>query len=347
MRKDEFTHEANLRIFAMRKRTLFIVCAVFMASWNVDAQITDKVGTAGFQFLRIGVGARETALAEAGTPIAEGPNAIFWNPAGLIGDERVGLQFFYNPWFATIKHSVMSVRIPFTPENVVGVSVNLLSMDDMEETTIDQPQGTGRTFSAGGLAISGAYAQRISDWLSVGIVAKYVREHIWDMVADGWAFDIGLTYHYEGLTLGAVLKDFGTDKVISGQQLELNQQVYPGWDTSPAVVSMVPRGIRLPISFQFGAAYNVIDGETHRVRALGNIAYYIDIGQTENVAAEYTFLQSYSLRVGYKFNRDILGFSIGAGVATTLGSTGIGADFAAVEMKEFGYRTQLGLFMSF
>jgi len=331
----------------MRKKIVLILCGAFMASLHVNAQITDKVGTAGFQFLRIGVGARETALAEAGTAIAEGPNAIFWNPARLTGDEHVGVQFFYNPWFATVKHSYMAVKVPFTPQNVVGVSVNLLSMDDMEETTIDEPQGTGRTFSAGDLAVSVAYAQQISDWFSAGIVAKYVREHIWDMVADGWAFDIGLTYRYESLYLGVVLKDFGTDKTMSGQQLELNQQVYPNWDTSPAVVSLVPKGIRLPVSFQFGAGYDVMNSETHRIRALANIAYFMDIGETQNLAAEYTFEQSYSLRLGYKFKRDILGFSIGVGVATTLGSTGIGADFAAVEMKEFGYRTQFSLFMSF
>lgn len=331
----------------MRKRIVLILCGLFMVSFHVTAQLSNKVATAGFQFLKVGVGARETALAESGTAFAEGTGAMYWNVAGLISDDRVGVQFFYNPWFATIKQSFMAARIPLTADHVVGISVDLLSMDDMEETTIDEPQGTGRTFSAGDLAFTIAYAQRISDRFTAGVAAKYVREYIWDMVADGWAFDVGLIYRYERLKLGMTLKDFGTNKTISGQQLELNQQIYQNWNTSPAVVALVPKEIRLPISFQFGAGYEVFTNEMHQIRAMANIAYYMDIGETQNIGAEYIFLQDYSLRLGYKFNRDILGFSFGVGVKTMIGSTGVGADFAAVEMKEFGYRTQFSLFMSF
>jgi hypothetical protein len=331
----------------MWKRIVLILCGLFMIAFHVTAQLSNKVGTAGFQFLRIGVGARETALAESGTAFAEGTSAIYWNVAGLVSDDRVGVQFFYNPWFATIRQSFMAARVPFTADHVVGISVNLLSMDDMEETTIDEPQGTGRTFSAGDFAFTVAYAQRISDHLSAGVAAKYVREYIWDMVADGWAFDFGLLYRYERLNLGMTLKDFGPNKTIAGQQLELNQQIYPDWNTSAAVVGLVPKEIRLPMSFQFGAGYDVFSNDMHQVRAMANIAYYSDIGETDNLGAEYVFLQDYSLRLGYKFNRDIMGLSFGVGVKAMIGSTGVGADFAAVEMKEFGYRTQFSLFMTF
>jgi len=345
--RHEFTHDAFLRTSTMRTRIVLILCGVFMVSFHATAQLTNKVATAGFQFLRVGVGARETALAESGTAFAEGTGAMYWNVAGLIGDDRVGVQFFQNPWFATIEQSFMAARIPLSLDNVVGISVNLLSMDDMEETTIDEPQGTGRKFSAGDLALTAAYAQRISDRFNAGIAVKYVREYIWDMVADGWAFDVGLTYRFERLSLGMAFKDFGSNKTISGQQLELNQQIYQDWPTSPALVSLVPKEISLPMSFQFGAGYAVVKNDSHEFRAMANIAYYIDIGETQNIGAEYILLRDYAFRVGYKFNRDIMGLSFGVGVKTVIGSTDIGADFAAVEMKEFGYRTQFSLFMSF
>jgi hypothetical protein len=341
-----FTLKHFSRISAMRKIILLILCGLLDAV-PVVAQVSSKVGTAGFQFLRIGVGARETALSESGTAIVQGPSAIFWNVAGLTSDDRTEITFFYNPWFATIKQSFMAAKIPIAPDNVVGVSVNLLSMDDMEETTIDEPQGTGRRFSSGDLAITAAYARRISDRFSVGFAAKYVREYIWDMGADGWAFDVGMLYQYENLSIGMVLKDFGAGKTMSGGQLEIEQQVYEGWDTSPAVVSMVAKNIRLPVSFQFGAGYAVLETDLHRLQATAVIAYYTDIGEIENVGAEYTFMQNYSVRLGYKFKRDLLGLSLGFGLRTMLGSTSIGTDFALVEMADFGYRTQFGLSMSF
>ncbi|MCC6398411.1 MAG: PorV/PorQ family protein [Bacteroidetes bacterium] len=330
----------------MRKIILAVLC-VLLGTTPMFGQLSNKVGTAGFQFLRIGVGARETALAESGTATAEGPTAIFWNAAGLAAGDRTEVQVFYNPWFASIKQTLMAVKVPITSDNAFGISVNILTMDDMEETTIDEPQGTGRRFTSGDLAVSLAYAHRISDRFTAGFAAKYVREYIWDMSADGWAFDVGMLYRYENLYLGMVLKDFGANKIMSGGQLESDQQIFEGWDTSPAVVSLVPKGIRLPVSFQFGAGYVVIENEYHRFRATANLAYYMDIGETENVGAEYTFLQDYSVRAGYKFNRDLLGLSFGVGVKTMLASTLLGVDFAAIEMADFGYRTQFSMNMSF
>ncbi len=330
----------------MRKSILLALCCLLGALPSL-AQLTNKVGTAGFQFLRIGVGARETALGESGTATVSGPAAIFWNVAGLTTGDRTELEAFYNPWFATIKQTYMAAKIPVAQDNILGLSVNLLTMDDMEETTIDQPQGTGSHFSSGDFAVTAAYAQRISDRFSVGVSVKYIREYIWDMSADGWAFDIGMLYRFGSLSLGMVLKDFGATKTMSGGQLQLEQEIYPDWETSPTVVSIVPREIRLPVSFQFGAGYALIESESHMLRAIANIAYYADIGQTENAGVEYAFLQDYSLRMGYKFERDLLGLSFGVGVKTLLGSTGIGADFAAVQMADFGYRTQFSLSMSF
>ena len=40
-------------------------------------------GTAGFQFLKLGVGARPVAMGSAYTAVADDANALFWNPAGL------------------------------------------------------------------------------------------------------------------------------------------------------------------------------------------------------------------------------------------------------------------------
>jgi hypothetical protein len=330
----------------MRMIIALVLCSLVCAA-PLTAQLTSKTGTAGFQFLRIGVGARETALGESATAAGVGSSAIFWNVAGLTAGDQPEVQFFYNPWFASITQTFMAAKLPITPDNTVGVSVNFLGMDDMEETTIDEPQGTGRRFTSGDLAVTVAYAQRISNRFSAGIAAKYVREYIWDMAADGWAFDVGMLYRFESLDIGMVLKDFGAAKTISGGQLEMNQQIYENWDTSPAVVSLVAKDIRLPVSFQFGAGYAVLENELHRVRATANIAYYTDIGETENIGAEYTFLQDYSLRCGYKFKRDLLGLSFGVGIRTMLGSTAIGADFAAVEFADFGYRTQFSLTMSF
>lgn len=313
----------------------------------LHAQIEDKVGTSGFQFLKIGVGARETALAESGTAFAEGPSAVFWNVAGIVGGGRPSAMFFYNSWIASIKHSYVGLTVPLGRDNSVGVAFNLLTMGEMEETTIEQPQGTGRRFSAGDFAVSASFARRISDRFNAGVSVKYISERIWDLVADGWAFDFGLLYRFSKLRLGVAFKDFGTSKRISGSQLEIDYRIFPGWTASPVLLNLQPHDIRIPTSFHFGAGYNVVDNGQHMVTATANFSYFNDIGEKQNVGVEYTFLKNYSLRAGYMFDRDLLGPSFGAGVRTSLGPTSLGVDFSAVDVGEFGYRSQVSIILSF
>ncbi len=312
-----------------------------------NAQISNKVGTSGFQFLKIGVGARENALGQSGIAFTRGPDAIYWNVAGLTQDTSMTATFFVNPWIATINHSFFAVNIPVGDNNFVGAAVTLLSMDDMEETTIDNPQGTGRHFGAGDFAVSLSYSLRISEQFSGGVTAKYINEHIWDMVSDGWGFDVGLLYVLDRFHIGAALKNFGSDKPINGAQLQSNQQVSPDWATSPVLVGLVPKGIRLPMSFDFGAGYEVIDLENHQVLAMGDISYFNDIGETQNLGVEYTLQQNYSIRVGYRFNQDLFSVTGGLGVKVLLGDYDMTVDFAAVNMGDFGYRTQFGLTVTF
>jgi hypothetical protein len=331
----------------MKSVRIFLLAFLLTLPLGGAAQIKNKVGTSGFQFLKIGVGARETALGESPTAIAEGPAAIFWNVAGLTNTMEVSAMFFHNSWIASIKHNFMAINVPFSENQAIGIGLTLLTMDDMEETTIENPQGTGRRFGAGDFALSLSYARKISDRLGAGVTIKYVNEYIWDLVMDGWAMDVGLQYKIGRFSLGMAFKDFGTNKLLKGNQLEHNQDIYEDWDTAPVIISLVPKDVRLPVSFQFGAGYEVLVGKDHQVMTMANIAYFNDIGETQNVGVEYTLLDAYSLRGGYQFNRDAFSFTGGIGLKTSIGPTVVQVDFATLQMKDFGYRTQINVIISF
>jgi hypothetical protein len=331
----------------MFTRISLCLLAAVLLSCSAVAQLSDKVGTAGFQFLKLGVGARETALGDAAVAFVRGPGAMFWNAAGIATDERASALFFHNQWIAGIRHNYVAVTTPLTEQHFVGIAVNLLGMDDMEETTIDQPQGTGRRFTAGDLAVSGSYAFRVTDRFTAGVSAKYVREYIWDMAADGWAFDVGMLYVLDQWRLGVTFKDFGTDKRIQGAQLESDQEIFQDWDTSPVVMSLAAKSIRLPMSFHAGVAYEVMNLEEHQLSVMGNISYFYDIGEKENLGVEYTYLGLYSLRAGYKFKRDLVSLTGGLGVRVDIGGVEVGADFAVLAMEDFGTRSQFDLVITF
>ena len=64
------------------KRMLILILALALATAGQTAEIS-KVGSAGAQFLKIGVGARYQALGEASVAMANDAYSMYWNPAGL------------------------------------------------------------------------------------------------------------------------------------------------------------------------------------------------------------------------------------------------------------------------
>ncbi len=106
-----------------------------------------KEGTSGAKFLNIGVGARAAAMADAYDPIASGPEAIFWNAAGLVNVENQGISIGDNEWIADTRMIAGSYARRFG-FGTVGFMVQSLMYGTMDETTVQDPDGTGNTFSA-------------------------------------------------------------------------------------------------------------------------------------------------------------------------------------------------------
>ena len=59
-----------------------LVCGVTYGAWWEDFSKTKESGV-GSAWLKLNPGARGVALGDAYLSIAKGPEAIFWNPAGI------------------------------------------------------------------------------------------------------------------------------------------------------------------------------------------------------------------------------------------------------------------------
>lgn len=330
------------------KKSIHVMLMIFLVSAPMWAKvINDKVGTAGFQFLKIGVGARNTALGGANIANPDGATAMFWNPAGICLDHKINTVLFHNNWIATINHNFIGFTLPFTDNDFIAASVNYITMDDMEETTLEQPQGTGIFFSASDYAATATYGRRITDRFMAAISVKYINETIWDMVSDGWAFDVGFIYNYQRLHLGMSFTNFGVNKQISGDQLEFEYQIYPDYKNDEVLLNYVTKTIRLPMSFRFGAGFDLLKNDNHMISAMTSIDYYNDIGETNNIGLEYGFKNNYFLRGGYQFNRTGFGMSFGAGIRCNLKNNELMFNYAAIDLQNFNLRHQTEISFSF
>ncbi|MBM3312966.1 PorV/PorQ family protein [candidate division WOR-3 bacterium] len=273
-----------------------------------------KVGTTGAAFLKIGVG-RSTAMGDAFVAIADDASAVYFNPAGLAQVARQ-VQLNHVDWIADVNHDHLAVVLPATGFGTVAFSVTALTMGDMEQTTLDNPntrpredEGTGLFFGAADMAFAVSYARIITDKLSFGLSVKAVQQTIWDMSASAFGFDVGLFYNtgFRSLRIGAAVTNYGTQLAFSGRQLDYS---FFWRDSGPSQIQgsykTTPMG--LPTSFRFGIAYDIIEAldptKDSRLTAALDITHPSDINETVNFGLEYGLADVFFLRGGYILNAD-------------------------------------------
>ncbi|MGA9116796.1 MAG: PorV/PorQ family protein, partial [Bacteroidota bacterium] len=117
-----------------------------------------RAGISAFQFLKIGAGARGSAMGEAFVAVANDVSALFWNPAGLVQFPENQVIASHTEYVVDIRHDFLGAVYHLSTEDAVGVSFLSLGMEDMEITTETQPFGTGRFFSFGDIALGLSYS---------------------------------------------------------------------------------------------------------------------------------------------------------------------------------------------
>ena len=107
-----------------RYGVFLIVVACCLLSFQTGLAF-EKVGTAGYTFLEIPVGARQTAMGEAAIALDDlGALGIFWNPAslGFIDGPVAGVA--YTSWIVDISQTGVAFGLP-----IVSTKIGARGMD--------------------------------------------------------------------------------------------------------------------------------------------------------------------------------------------------------------------------
>ncbi|MDD5756908.1 MAG: PorV/PorQ family protein, partial [bacterium] len=217
------------------KRVLVIFMLLVMSLISVSAFASSKVGTTGAQFLKVGVGARATAMGGVYTGVADDVSALYWNPGGLGGIKSTEVIYTYNKWFQDITHHFVGGAVP-TEFGVFGLGVTMLGMDDLEKRSGDTPDPEG-TFKAQDMAIAFAYGTSVTENLMVGGSLKMLSSKIDDESASGMAVDLGalMKTGVQGLNVGFAVTNLGGE------------------------YKFIDEGDPLPMTIKLGAGYKVLN----------------------------------------------------------------------------------------
>ncbi|MEE9166535.1 MAG: PorV/PorQ family protein [Candidatus Neomarinimicrobiota bacterium] len=331
---------------------LFVTAAVLAPLAGQDDGEFTKGGTSAAQFLKFPVDARSSSLGGTHSGIYGDVASLHWNPAGIAAIDRFALAVSYFDLFVGIKHSFLGFVTKVGGSGAIGISAIVLSSGVIEETTIDEPEGTGAIFSVMNYALGLSYARYMTQWLMLGATVKYVREDLWHETAQAVAVDIGsvLETGIWGMKLGMSVSNLGPDMTLEGQDLLLPLE-QPGF-TDARGARLKTEAWPLPWRFQAGVAVDIIGGsnqtfssDVSRVTVLSQYEEVNDAGTRGNFGIEYQWNKMVSIRTGYFSGYDTARLSYGLGGSFSMGTNQLQLDYALVDFARLGYvhQTTLGV----
>ena len=306
------------------------------------------VGTSVAQFLEIGVGARATGMGEAYTVMTNDATAVFWNPAGLADVKTNNLFSSYTQWPAGISIGGLSFAKNFQRLGTIGISAVYLMTNDMEITTIDQPEGTGDFFNITNYALGLTYSRYLTDKVSFGITTKLVHEEYYDYGYYTWALDLGTLYRtgFHGLKLGMSVLHFAPEIQFDGEYIDYSDPL--SYAAEPEAKPKTFEVYSLPINFRFGMAMDILNINTHRLTIAGDMIHPNNSVEQYNVGMEYGLSEMFYLRTGYKLSADEGGFSFGGGTKLRIGSSfGIMVNYSFANMGILNNINRFSVSLSF
>jgi len=305
---------------------LLILIPVFLCGQDVA-----KVGTAGAQFLKIGLSARATGMGEAFNVVVNNSEAIYWNPAALVLVENSDLSGSYVQWPADITYSGFAYATKIESFGTIGFHLAGLKAGDMKVRTIFNPEGDGRMFTASQFVGGLSYSTYLTDKFSVGATWKYIQEDFWTYTAKNWAVDIGTYYKtgFRSLVIGMSIMNFGPEMGFNGSFTEYGNA--PSADGTYQTTDF--ETYALPLTFRLGLAMYVYETEDMKLLTALDTNKPNDNVQRVNAGLEFTFMDILALRGGYKIGYDEDAFSFGAGINYALfGSANLRVDYSYSDM---------------
>lgn len=343
------------------KNRLFILimlgCAILLLGVSAQAGTGKRIATAGASELLIPVGARSTALGGANLANIYGIDAMYWNPAGVVGTpQRAEAMFSHLQWIGDINVNYVAAMVNIGNLGAMGLNIKALDFGDIVETTVENPDGTGSVFSPNYLTVGLNYSRMMTDRIHFGVNMKIISEKILATSASGIGFDFGLQYVNSsvGLKLAVVLTNFGTDMKFSGSDLE-TRVILPDTESgsTESSVSVPVASFDLPSQLKFGVSYDLSVTNDNMVTFMGSFVNNSYAFDQYVVGAEYNFRDLFFLRGAYatayregldtasdafvSVNEDfIFGPSFGAGFKFNIGSNmTLNVDYALRTAKYF------------
>jgi hypothetical protein len=254
----------------MMNKILFLILLSF------TSLLAQTAGNSGLSFLKLGFGARNIALGDAGTAVSTDVTALFYNPAALAINPASEIMLMHNEWIQDVRSEILGARtiILGLP---IALGFNVTSVNDIP--VIINPGDPITKFNANYFFGSLSTGHIIVDNFYFGASIKYLYESIYVNEAAGWGFDFGASYltSIKGLNLSAAIKNLGTMKELRTERT------------------------KLPSELRIGPSYSFTLQDIYQITSAVEFQKYLPTSDIHfNMGAEIMYDKLIALRVGYQ-----------------------------------------------
>ena len=260
--------------------------------------------TTGFAFLNLPAGARVAALGGAGATFADGPVALFWNPAGIAPETAVPtagskgrIEFDHHESIQGFRQEIVGGALARGGDGLA------IGMNSHYTEAIDQRDALGNltgSFGADDLAIAFGYASTVSEGLRLGGALQWAREDLGGNGASAVGLSAGGLYApagAPGLLVGASVRNIGGS---------------PSFKTETGDAgAKVPQ----PLTFSGGASYGRVKAGGLSWRAAADAVKLKGDSMEGRLGLEVSPLSGLALRAGWMLGLDAADLTAGAGIA--------------------------------
>lgn len=342
----------------MKKINIILVLLIFTFSaaslFSIDTEKTAgssagdyiKVGAAGSQFMKIGIGARGNGMAGAYGSVVNDLSSIYWNPAGLAEVKGITGNFSYTSWFADFQHNFAAISMPLGSNFTVAVSMISFSSDNIEITTIEKPEGTGLFYNVNDVAAGASVSGYLTDQFSFGVTAKYIYNSFASLSSGGIAFDIGTMYEtgIQGIKLGFSIHNLGAQLQYQGQDLYTTKRIWDALSAQKIDASYTASSYSIPLIFRAGISAALINTESSKLISAFDFVTNSDTKEQYALGFEYTWRNFVSVRAGYRFGLDqIMGIAGGVGLKYDGGAFAGSIDYSVNPTYDIGLINRLSV----
>lgn len=322
-----------------RALTIILLIALLVPAFAGDPA---RKGTTGAEQLLIPVGARSIATGGAFLSNVTGLESIYYNPAGLDVLKRSEGMFSQMSYIADINVTYFAGGTSLGDFGSLALSFKSLDFGDIPVTTVDNPDGTGSTYSPGFITAGLTYSKIITDRVSIGATFKVISETIMNTNATGMAIDFGVQYRFEKyFSLGATVKNIGTNMQYTGTDLEV-KTILPGAlpGTKNASYTAVTEPFQIPSFFEMSLAYDYQFNEDNRLAVAAAFVNNNSFEDEVKLGLEYGFMNNFFIRGGYNLlaennSQNSYGLTAGAGIDYKFEGIGFVFDYAFRQVKDF------------